>query len=212
MVDIADLASELADPRPVVTRTPFWDDNRNRKFRVHTVTLPGLLGQLYESVVPSGSAGEGGARTHPGSRPPLALEALSRHTEITLAVATWCWKLRITQRDTVEGNLRALVGASMHREEAEDLLRDMRRWRSWAATMTGWETITRLDGVPCPVVECGKTGSLRLNLTAKTAYCANPDRDQDGLRVCGAHWDDTSIGVLAEYVNRITDGKGVKAA
>lgn len=207
LTEIADLASELADPNPVTSRVQVWTRSRNRAVRTHTVTLPGLLAQLYESVIPSGGAGDGGVAGHTGSRPPLALEALSRHAEITLAVAGWCWKLRVDQRDTVQANIRALVGAASQLDhDAQERLRsDLRRWRSWAATMTGWEQITRLDRVPCPV--CETHGSLRINLTTRTAYCANPDRDADGLRTCGATWAEDSIGVLAEYIKTITEGR-----
>lgn len=205
LTDILAAADELTDGRQHTERTPYYDHNRNKKHRTHKVILPGLLAQLYESVIPSGQ-GEGGPRPHPGSRPPLALEALSTHVVITLAVAKWCWDLRIDQRDTVESNIRALVAAvTLQDGDTQHKLRnDLRRWRTWCAVMTGWERVDTYPAVSCPV--CGKLGSLRVNLTAERGYCTNQDRDGDGL-VCGSVWSmtDGSLMVLGQHI-RTTQG------
>jgi hypothetical protein len=206
LADLLVAADELTDGRQHTERTPYWDDNRNRKFRTHKVTLPGLLAQLYESVYPS-AGGEGGRRPHPGSRPPLALEALSTHTVITIAVVKWCWDLRIDQRDTVESNIRALVAAvTLQDADVQHRLRaDLRRWRTWCAVMTGWERVDTYPAVSCPV--CDLRGSLRVNLTTGRGYCTNHDLDADGTLVCGSTWtaDDGTLMVLGQHI-RTTQG------
>lgn len=199
--DILEAADALTDGRQHTERVAYFDHNRNRKFRTHKVILPGLLAQLYESVIPSGG-GEGGPRPHPGSRPPLALEALSTHTVITIAVAKWCWDLRVEMRDTVESSIRAVVAAvpledtpTQHRLRA-----DLRRWRTWCAVMTGWERVDTYPAAVCPV--CGKQGSLRVNLTAERGYCTNQDPGPDGRLICGSTWSmvDGSLVVLGNHI------------
>ena len=194
---IADVASELADPRQHTERVRTgWTAARNPVFTAHTTIQPGLLAQLYESVIP-GSAEQEGARSTPGSRPPLALEALSRHSAIVIAVTRWCWTLRLELRDTVEGNLRALVGAAAQLDDdtARTLLSEMRAWRRWCAVMTGWESPLFAPRAPCPV--CETLGTLRVNLSAASAFCT----------ACGSGWDreDGGIEVLARHIRAVTD-------
>lgn len=200
IADILAAADDLTDGRQHTERIPYWDGNRNRKVRVHTVVLPGLLAQLYESVTPT-SGGEGGARPHPGSRPPLALEALSTHAVIATSAVKWCWDMRVELRDTTEGNIRALVGAAalLDTDTLHRLRADLRRWRTWCAVMTGWERVDTYPEVACP--NCGKLGTLRVNLTAERGYCTNPERDDAGLR-CGATWEmpDGSLYVLGQHI------------
>lgn len=195
LTDIADVAGDLADARQHTERIPYWDTNRNRKFRTHVTVQPGLLAQLYECVYPAQAEGDGPRRPHPGSRPPLALEALSTHTVITLAAARWCWSLRIDQRHTVEGNLRALVGAAATLDEdtALTLLSEMHQWRRWAAVQTAWESPAFAPYAPCP--HCGIRTSLRINLAVQLAYCRN----------CQAAWDDTTLLDLAAHIRTSTE-------
>lgn len=199
--EIVACVDELADPRQHTATSHIWV-NRNKKLRRHITVQPGLMTQLYEAIMPGSGEAEG--RTALSSRPPLALEAMSKHVEITAAVTWWCWELRVDLRDSVESNMRALIGAAatLDTERQKSLARDARRWRNWCAVLTGWEQVVAPRGVPCPVVECGKTGTLRINLTTKSAFCNNPDRDSDGNRICSAVWDeeDGSIAVLADYI------------
>lgn len=207
---IADVGSELADPHQHTERIPHWDINRHRKFRTHTVTLPGLLDQLYESVYPAGS--DATTRQPPTSRPPLQLEALSTHAVITIAAAKWCWDLRIGQQDSVQANIRALVGAApkLTSDDQKRLLGDLRRWRTWCAVMTGWEQVMNCPGIPCPV--CSKAGSLRVNLTVGRGYCTNQERDEEGL-VCGATWTDRAeLIVLARHIEAVREAKAKQEA
>lgn len=204
LADIADLAEVLCDPHQHTEQVPYWDASRNRKFRRHVTVQDGLLRQLHEAVFRPAVGDRG--RSAPASRPPLLLEALSLHSVITIGVAKWCWDLRINQRDSVEQDIRALVGAAGTADsDTQTALRaELRRWRSWCEVMTGWETVFAPKDVPCPVVTCGQTGTLRILLAAKRAFCRNPAVDDDGNPVCGATWDEANIGVLADYIRTQT--------
>jgi hypothetical protein len=196
---ILDTADALTEPHIHTEPITYWDTNRNRKIRRHTTVQPGLLAQLYQSVIPASSSAEAPAGGVPGSRPPLAVEALSRHDEIAMAVLRWCDSLNLEVRVSVESNLRGLVGVAPRLDEdtTKTLLSEMRQWRRWCAVLTGWESLYRPAAVPCPVVDCAKTNTLRINLSAGTAMC----------QACAATWsaEDGTIGILGDYIRTRTD-------
>jgi len=199
---IATIADTLTEPHFNRERYEVWDSNRHKKVRHHTTVLPGLLAQLYQSVIPAGcSSGEPQASSIPASRPPLAVEALSCHDEISMAVLAWCEDLGLALRASVESNVRALVGAAGHLDHdlQKRLLADLRRWRGWSAVLVGWENVLVLRGATCPLPDCEQTGTLRVNLTAERAAC----------RACGATWssEDGSIQVLGEHIKTSTKVK-----
>lgn len=201
---LADLAEELCDGRQHVERIPYWDTNRNRKYHVHKVVLPGLLQQMADLFIPSSNP-DGGS-TAATSKPPVNWAALADHMTIAADVAKWCLDLGIPQRDTVEGNIRALVGAAgnLDSDTRDRLTRDMRRWHRIAEYITGWRTPPAEVRAPCPALndegrEC-KARTLRVNLATSEAYCAT----------CGTTWDHTNIGLLAETVrayNRVAQAE-----
>ncbi|WP_346536962.1 hypothetical protein [Micromonospora sp. DPT] len=200
LTTITGLAEQLCDPHHHVERVPYWDTNRNRKFRDWKTTQPGLLRQLHDAAVePVQGEQQPGGRPVPGSRPPLALEALSTHTAITAYAARWCWSLKLDQRDTVEGNIHALVG---HAGQLDDddlalLAAEMRQWYRWASVATGWIAPLYQPHVPCPA--CQVKGKLRVNLHAQVAHC----------RACQNTWaaDDGSLRLLGEYIQAHTSRK-----
>lgn len=197
--DIRDAADSLTEPS--IHREPIheWDHNRNRKIRHHQTVQPGLITQLYQAITPANTTGgEPGARRIPTSRPPLALEALSTYGQICMHARSWCREARIGTRVTVESTIRALVGAANNLDDNQlhQLRADLRQWRRWCLVQTGWEKVTMVRGTPCPILGCGREGTLRVNLTTKTAMC----------RACGSTWseEDGSIGVLAAHVEATT--------
>lgn len=196
---IRDTADDLTEPHQHRERIRDWDSNRNAKYRVHTTTQPGLITQLGQAVTHTNGVTEGSFGGGYGSRPPLALEALSRHLAITVQVMDWCAHLGLTVRATVESNIRALVGAAatLDHDDARALLSDLRRWRGWCAVLTGWEKLHQPAGVACLVVDCAQVNTLRINLTNKTAMC----------RACGSTWaeHDGSLGILAKHINAVTN-------
>jgi hypothetical protein len=76
------------------------------------------------------------------------------------------------------------------------LLGDLRAWRTWAATVTGWERPADAPRAACP--HCGKINMLRVRLARSTGCCLN----------CGAWWDDATIGILAEHIRAAAEAKG----
>lgn len=207
VADIAAVADELTEPHQHIERIPYWNGSRNKKIRVHTTIQPGLLAQLHASVAdPVRDAEHLGGRQTPASRPPLALEALSKHVAIVIGVTRWCWSLRLEIRDTAESNIRALVGkaSELDTETRRALYDEMRLWRRWAAVMTGWESDLFEPRVACPV--CDKVGTLRVNLKAKQAFCNNID--------CAAGWsdEDGSLYVLADHIRLRSETRAVLPA
>jgi hypothetical protein len=205
MATLVELAEQLADPHhhhePIVDR----DQHRNRTVRrAWTTRQDGLLAQLAAAATERTRSGDrpAGARPVPGSRPPGDLEAMARYAAITIDVCRWCWVLRIPQRDTVEDNIRALVGAAPGLEAADlsDLLVSMRRWHHQAAVMTGWASRAFAPNVPCP--QCDETGALRVNVDRRMAMCVRAD--------CGAQWTPETIGVLGEYIQMATDRRAAQ--
>lgn len=195
ITDIADLAEELCDPHRHRQQRYGWDKQRHKiRLPDHITTQAALLTQLHQAVVPllSQAADDAGGMFAANSRPPLQLEALDRHHAITVAAAGWCSSQGLRAKLTARDNIRALVGHTnrLGDDHLHMLRADLRRWRNWAATMSGWESITRPRAL-CPVVECGAKNTLRVNLSTEAGMCA----------ACGSSWDATTIGILAAHIS-----------
>lgn len=190
---LLDVADELTEPHPHIERIPYWDTNRNKKHREHRTTQPGLLAQLYDAAVdPVVVLQEAGGRSKPKSRPPLAVEAMSRYMDITAGALRWVKSVRIDPRDTPESNIRALVGmaARFDLDTLEALHQEMKTWRRWAAVMTGWETQVFRPRCACPV--CSTFGTIRARMTEaeRLAYCNE----------CQTWWEGDELVDMAEAV------------
>lgn len=194
--DIADAADELTDPRELVIPIFAYDGNRNRKkVGEHRIRHTALLQYLADVAVPGRSEANGPAGT-PRSRPPVNLDAVSKYAAIQIGAVKWCWALRIEPRVTdasyydLEATIRGLVGAasSAVSDQQAELLVELRRWRRWAAVATGFEEPARTLRAPCPVVDCGAMGSLRIwagersGVAVTEAWCEE----------CGTRWTDTA--------------------
>jgi hypothetical protein len=199
LADLADLVDELCDPHQHVERVHDRVGRGTRRMRAYVTVQQGLLAQLAAAAVDGAAGGDEppSARPIPQSRPPGCFEALARHTAITLHVARWCWDLRIAQRDTVEGNMRALVGAAggLDGVVLQDLVAAAKGWRHQAAVMTGWASPRFAPDVPCP--SCERRGTIRINLSRQVAMCTS--------ETCGALWEADTIGVLADYIRQQTE-------
>jgi hypothetical protein len=199
MTDLATSADAVdALTNPVQVREPIYEGtgNRRRLVREWRTTAPPLLTQLAASIQPGVAYLEdtsGHVRTTPRSMPPARLDAINALLRIEIGSAVWCGKGGIKARDSVPSNLRALVGAPWHSDDAIELLRDLRRWYGWAATLTGWERPPWRPDAPCPM--CETHGTLRVRLDRKTAVCVE----------CGSVWNEATVGLLGEYVKRWTD-------
>jgi hypothetical protein len=203
---LADLADALCQPGQHVERIPYWDDNRNRKHRTHRTTMPGLLQQMADLMLPGADPDAGPGK--PGSRPPGNWAALADHSLITAEVSRWCWDLRLDIRGTVEGNLRQLVGAVSDSDARTRLERDVRRWHRVAQHVTGWRTPPAEVRAPCPALtdrdgtmELCNRRTLRVNYADAEAYCSS----------CGTTWDRDTVGLLAETVRAYNAASGASA-
>lgn len=193
---IATLAEELADARQHREPVYEWTAARNRKLtRVVVTTQPGLIEQLRDSVQPA-STGEQ-RRSVPTSRPPLQLEALDRLIAIERAATGWTRLLQEPPRLYLEATIRALVGAASRADVdlRHALAADMRRWRGWAAVMTGWASPPMSPYVPCP--NCNAISSLRILPERRSALCSK----------CDHVWDDTdgSLTALGGWIIKQAD-------
>lgn len=189
---IAVLAEELADARQHREPIYEWTPARNRKLaRVILITQPGLLAQLRDAVQPASGTGEGG-RSVPASRPPLQLEALDRLIAIENGASGWLQLLQEPPRPYLEAVIRGLVGAAGRADDdmRHALAADMRRWRGWAAVMTGWASPPLSPYVPCP--NCDAIATLRILPERRSALCSG----------CDHVWDDTdgSLTALGSWV------------
>lgn len=194
--EIDDLADELCDPHQHTELiSAGWTKSRNKAKPIrHTVVLPGLIQQLYETALdPSAALLEGGTHAKQKSRPPLAVEALSAHQDICSGAERWVSSIRIPLRKTVESNIRALVGVvpKFDLDTLEALLGEMRQWRRWAALMTGWDKPPLRSRIPCP--ECESRNAIWINLDRMLAVC----------RECQAYWEGEQIADLATLVGAV---------
>lgn len=148
----------------------------------YTVRAPCLLAQLADAVAAS-SSGTGG-RTTPGSKAPLAMDALDLWTEIEYSVAAWATDLNIDrakyrQSEIPVAAIRASARAREHHPDeavppvglllravaaraverpllAEAVERNARRWAGRIAKMLtpDPEASRNLPGIACP--HCGE--------------------------------------------------------
>jgi hypothetical protein len=192
MADIADSADELTNPMRIVERIPDTNPYRHKRLRrVWIVTLPSLLDQLAQAIRPGESYVEDETtRGAFASRPAARLDAVDRFLAIEAGAAMWCATARLQLRVDPAGNIRALVGAAPNLDSGRqrDLRSDLRAWRTWAATVTGWEHPPHVPRAPCPL--CDAKGTLRMRLDRNTACCM----------ACGSAWDVTNIGLLTEHI------------
>lgn len=201
--DIADVADELTNPQRHTERVPMPDGHGHIRAtrRAWTVTLPSLLDQLASAVVPGEAytEDEPSARGSFGSRPAARLDAVDRLLAIEAGAAMWVRDGGMTLRDEPARNVRAMVGFApiLGSTFQARMLADLRAWRTWAATVTGWERPPDAPRAAC--LNCGKINTLRVRLDRETACCMD----------CGAWWDRTTIGILAAHITATADRTGL---
>lgn len=192
---IADDVGYLVDAREHSESYFKWTPSRHRKEHKHVRRHGSLLDQLRDQLPPSGGAGDDEAATGSSAdgRPPLTMDVLATLLRVEAGSAHWAsFRLRRDLRETVEENLRLLVGASTRMEDPElkELSVAVHGWYSSAATLTGWQSPPFTPRAACPL--CGRMGSLRINPDQKRALCVE----------CGQTWEeaDGSIGLLADEI------------
>lgn len=194
LADIAEAADELTNPMYSIERIPDINAYRHKRLRrTWTITLPSLLDQLAAAIVPGEAYTEDEvSRAAFASRPAARLDAIDRLLAIEAGAATWCTRTILKPRDDPASNIRALVGAApvMASGDQRTLARDLRSWRTWAATVTGWEHPPHAPRAPCPL--CDARGTLRIRLAKQTGCCM----------ACGSDWDESNIGLLTGHITR----------
>lgn len=192
LADIATAADELTNPMHTVERIPDTNTYRHKRLRrVWVTNLPSLLDQLAAAIVPGESYVEDEVtRAAFASRPAARLDAIDRLLAIEAGAAMWCVNTALKPRDDPAGNIRALVGKApvLPSSDQRTLARDLVSWRTWAATVTGWEHPPHAPRAPCPL--CDARGSLRIRLEKNTGCCM----------ACGSAWDATNIGLLTGHI------------
>lgn len=186
-------ADALTEPHTHREPYTIWTGSRHRKTHHHITTQHGLLRRLYHAaIVPTCTNTDEPTSSIPGSRPPLEVEALSRHDQISAAARSWCAHTGVGPRASTESNIRAIVSnlAKLDDQQQKTLLADLRRWSGWCRVYLGLEHIRRIPGVRCPLADCNQLGTLRINLTTSHGLCTT----------CGATWNTDTIGVLAEHI------------
>lgn len=193
LIDLRETADLLTDPRH--HREPRYGLQGHHRVIIghHITTQPGLLQQLADMAYPGASEDEdsGGGRSVPESRPPGDVDAISAYVVITLAVARWCWSLKLDLRDSVESNLRQAVATVIGREDRDTqiaLLGEMRTWRNQCETITGWKEGAKQLKEPCP--HCGER-QLRVKHEGPTARCY----------ACHVEWGPEALGVLGRVLD-----------
>lgn len=192
---LQELADELTEPatRPVRIEEG-WTAARNRKkHTIQWVTVPGLLAQLYEAATDPIKVPDGfGSTNKPESRPPVELPALSAYNDIVAAVGRWVVSIRAVPRETVESNVRLLVGLAgrFDLDTLEALYQEMRTWHRWASVFTG--TVTRPRQLPFSCPSCEEKWAVWVNVEKMLAFC----------KECSADWvgeaEITDLGALMQ--------------
>lgn len=185
-LDVLTCIRELTEP--TTHREPFtittiragaiWNETRH-----HVTSHPSLIVQLLDAIEPSSSA-EDGKRPAFGSKPTARLEAIDAALRIDHESARWLRNLGHDDPGTTVDCVRGLGPHALDR----DLAADIRRWWSWARTLTGWDTPPWKPANTCPI--CAERGTLRIRLAHHTGTCTN----------CWSTWEPDMIGLLADHI------------
>lgn len=186
---LGDIVGVLADPQHHAESYSVLVGSSAEK-RIHRVYLPCLVDQLAAEIEPGGQGADG--RFVPASRPAARIEAIDRLEAIRKGADEWlAIHEAASTRDPLTTKLKRLVGRPWTGEELRVLVKDAKRWLTWAQTITGWDSSPWMPNVPC--LACAERGSLRIRLSASTAFCVR----------CGAAWDASTIGLLAAGIRTL---------
>jgi hypothetical protein len=183
--EIQGLAEELAEPHVHVEMVQYWSPSRNKKWRTHRTTQPGLLRQLHLAAVAPPVRGPddvgGGSAGKPESRLPLALEAFSRWMDVKKAIENWCTTLALPRPTSPESGIRAIITtlAILDLDTLEAIAQDFKTWRRWAAVMTGWDQKILTPSISCPV--CTSFRSIRIRCDLGEGFCSECQHSWDSL-------------------------------
>jgi hypothetical protein len=201
-LDVFDLVHELCED---TQHREFY--MRKRKPRYHTTDNPPLLVQLYRSAMPSYTQVDGAGKVAT-SRPAASVDAIDTAIRIRTDAARWLRGLGADDSGDAVAVVRRLgsltpsqehCGRRTPRRDKQGLVicctahrieGDIRRWWTWARTITGWDLPAWQPDNTCPL--CGTRGSLRIRLVDRIASCVED--------VCRETWDENTLGLLAEHI------------
>lgn len=188
-IDLADMVRELTERH---THRQHYTVRRGKTwFGEHHVTdVPSLVEQLQHAS-PSGQGEERNGGGY-ASRPAARLEALDTLMQIDREAARWVRWLGHNDPGSTAACIRLLhsLTPSMTALIRANVVRDVRRWWTWARIATGWDSPAWRPRNSCPV--CGERGTLRINLVAELAVCVHD--------ACRETWDHSTLGLLADHI------------
>lgn len=157
-----------------------------------------LISQLWEAGNQNAQTDEG-ARPGYASKPTARIDALDAHARIDTEAARWVRVLGYDDPQDTIGILRRLNGlaAGLKHDHKPAALccdwhlieQDARSWWVQARILSGWDSSAWRPDSTCP--PCGKLGTLRVKLMAKTAMCVD----------CREVWTEDTIGMLAQHIS-----------
>lgn len=168
--------------------------------RNHVTKVPSLLDQLWENDTPSQSA-EDGPRPGFGSRPAARLDALAIGMLIDTEVHGWLVELEAKPKSIFTADLVLQLhglSASADPLARREISKSIRRWWTQARIVTGWDSPAWTPDNTCP--QCGLRGTLKIRLAERIGMCIDRGDDETGREACGATWDETTIGLLADHI------------
>lgn len=206
-MDLADYIRELTQPHTHVQT--YHHDGAGPEFinARHITRVPSLITQLANNDVPSASVDDG-PRAGYASKPAARLEAIAALTDIDLAVNRWIVDIgdQPAHLDTARAlqQLHSLM-ASADQVTRRDVEHDVRRWWTRARIVTGWDAPAWTPDNTCP--SCGERRTLRVRLAEHIGMCTYPGDDR--REACGATWDESTIGLLADHIRAESEAERV---
>lgn len=191
LTGIADDVNQLVEPYQHAERYLVRRGDRQQT-HLHRARHPSLLNQLRAALEPGSDTENESGKRPADTAPPVAMGALDVLLRIEAGSADWVSQhLGLPSRDTVESNLRALVG---HAGDCDDgLLTDLHHaveaWWRWARIESQWDGRPRDLRDPCPY--CGRR-KLRVAWDVTAAWCTG----------CAATWGETEVGMLGAMIDQ----------
>lgn len=188
VAEIAEQVRELTRPYHHAER--YLVRKRKRQIaRLYHAEHPSLLDQLRAAVYPCAQAEPGGSHIAQSS-PPAELSALNALMRIEVGAVSWCRRLELEPRPTIEGCLSLLSGHArdVSTSMVKDLAAAVQSWWRWARVESQWDGRPRSLRDPCPLCTAR---ALHVSWDVTAAWCHE----------CGADWGSGELGVLGQMLD-----------
>lgn len=202
-MELADYVRELTQPHTHREHYQYQINGHGTWYGAdHVIHVPALLTQLWTNDTHTGSA-EDGSRSSYGSRPAARIDALDTAAWIDIEAARWVTDLgeEPRSRDTADIVLQLHgLAASADLPARKAITASVRAWWIRARVVTGWDSPAWHPLATCP--QCGERGTLSIRLADKIGACMHGP--------CGATWDETTIGLLADHIRAESEAERVR--